>query len=326
MKILIFNARHFEREFFEAHNHLQLSLHFTDKPLNRESIKMAKGFDVVCSFVTDDLGAENLEILKSYGVQLIALRSAGYDHVNINAAKKLQLPVVHVPGYSPNAIAEFAVGMILMLSRKILQSHDQVKRHNFSLEKMLGFNLQGKTIGIIGTGQIGTAFAKIMQGFDSKLIAYDPNENETCRQLKVKYTTKEMLFKTADVISLHCPLNDMTKYIINDHAIKAMKPGVLIVNTGRGALINTKAAIAALKSGKMSGLGLDVYENEKALFFKDHSNDKLNDTLYLELESFENVLITGHQAYLSEEALLNIVKTTLDNIEAFSKGKLSNAV
>ena len=324
--VKIFNARTFEKDFFNRHLCPDINLHFTTDRLCMETVEQTKGFDAICCFVTDDLSAPMLEAIKANGVKLIALRSAGFDHVDIAAAKRLQLPVVRVPSYSPNAIAEFAVGLILALSRKIKQSHEQVSRLNFSLENMLGFNLQGKTIGIIGTGKIGSVFAKIMRGFDCHLLGYDLHFNNDCYKYGVECTSKESIFKRADVISLHCPLNDDTKHMINAQSIAMMKPGVMIINTGRGGLIDTRAAIDGLNQGKIGGLGLDVYEHEHDFFFKDHSHEGIHDDLFKQLQRFDNVLITGHQAYLSREALTNIVTSTLDNIQHFFQGQVINSI
>ncbi|MDF2530359.1 MAG: D-isomer specific 2-hydroxyacid dehydrogenase NAD-binding protein, partial [Gammaproteobacteria bacterium] len=311
---------------FKKFNDNRHDLHFFDKQLNKSSILTSQNYDVVCCFVNDQLDHEVIAGLKRNGIKLIALRSAGFDHVDIKAAKQLNLPVVRVPSYSPNAIAEFTIGMILALVRKIPRAHDLVRRHNFSLEGQLGFNLQGKTIGIVGTGKIGAITAKILKSFDCKVLAFDPFPNDICRNLGITYTTKEELFQTSDIISLHCPLNSESFHIINDKNLALMKKDVVLINTGRGALIDTTAIIQALKSGKIGGLGIDVYENEHELFFEDRSNEVILDDQFIRLQAFPNVIITGHQAYLTSEALENIVKTTLDNISNFEKGIYVNQV
>jgi len=326
MRVLTYSAKSYEIPYFQSFNNGQHDLQFTEAVLNQDTVSQAVGYEAVCCFVNDDLTRDVLSALKQHGIKLIALRSAGYDHVDLKAAGELNLTVVRVPSYSPHAIAEFTLGMILALVRKITRAHDQIRRHNFSLEGQLGFNLQGKTVGIIGTGKIGNVLAKILSGFDCKLIAYDPFPNEICQNLGVIYTTKEELFQISDIITLHCPLNPETYYLINNASLAQMKKGVVIINTGRGSLIDTVAAISALKIGIIGALGLDVYEHERELFFQDHSNDIIFDDEFIRLQSFPNVLITGHQAYFTKEALENIVKTTLDNITSFERGINSNVI
>ncbi|MDO8954984.1 MAG: 2-hydroxyacid dehydrogenase [Gammaproteobacteria bacterium] len=326
MRVLVFSAKSYEIPYFESFNKGHHDLQFTELALNVGSVEMAVEFDAVCCFVCDDLNRKVLEKLKRQGVKLIALRSAGYDHVDIKAAHELELTVVRVSSYSPNAIAEFTIGLLLALVRKIPRAHDRVLRHNFSLEGQLGFNLQGKTIGLIGTGNIGTVTAKILSGFDCKLIAYDPFPNQACLDLGLHYVSQEQLFQSADVISLHCPLNADSHHIIGEKNLSLMKKGVVIINTGRGALIDTAAIIQALESGKVAALGIDVYENERELFFQDRSDEMIVDTQFIHLQSFPNVLITAHQAYFTVEALENIVNTTLDNITSYEKGRCINEV
>ncbi|MDF2940785.1 MAG: ldhA [Gammaproteobacteria bacterium] len=326
MRVLVCSAKSDEISLFQSLNHHKYDLHFTEKALDKESVKDIAEFDVICCFVSDQLNREVLDKLKQKGVKLIALRSAGFDHIDIDAANEFNLPVVRVPSYSPHAIAEFALGLVFALVRKITRAHDQVRRHNFSLEGQLGFNLQGKTIGIIGTGQIGTVFAKILSGFDCKLLAYDPVPNSVCIEWGVTYTAQDRLFQESDIISLHCPLNAKSHYLINEKSLGLMKEKVVIINTGRGALIDTKAMIHALKEGKVGALGLDVYEHESELFFKDRSDETILDDQFIRLQSFPNVLITAHQAYFTYEALEGIVKTTLKNIFNFEKGVYVNKV
>lgn len=325
MKVLVFSAKKYEIAFFHMAESLH-ELHFTDKALDISSVQEAKGFEAVCCFVIDELNAEVLTALSQQGVKLIALRCAGFDQVDRQAAKALGLTVVNVPAYSPNAIAEFTVGLMLALIRKIPHAHDLVRQHNFSLEGQLGFNLQGKTVGLVGTGRIGAVVAKILAGFECQILATDPCPSALCKDLDVRYTDVDTLFGQTDIISLHCPLNAGTRYLINERSLALMKKDVVLINTGRGGLIDTAALINRLKQGTIGAVGLDVYEKERALFFTDHSGDVILDDAFIRLQAFPNVLITGHQAYLTEEALQAIVATTLDNITAFEKGSIQNPV
>ncbi|MFZ4076592.1 MAG: 2-hydroxyacid dehydrogenase, partial [Legionellaceae bacterium] len=278
------------------------------------------GYDALCCFVTDCLNQEVLHTLAGYGIRLIALRSAGFDHVDLTAAKLAGITVVRVPKYSPEAVAEFAVTLMLVLNRKILSTYMQGLENNFSLDGLVGFNLYQKTVGIIGTGNIGTAFAKIMHGFGCRLLAVDPEPNDFCRSLGVEYVSLDEALKASDIISLHCPLNDQTLHLIDEKACAKMKKNAMLINTGRGALCDTQALIQALESNHLGYAGLDVYEKEKGLFFKDHQGEPLHDALFLKLRSLPNVLITPHQAFLTQEAVENIVKTTIDNLTAFERG------
>lgn len=323
MKIAFYNTKTYEEKAFNAAKG-QHAITFIKEHLDELSVQKAMGHDAVCCFVTDNLNASVLGSLKNFNIPLIVLRSAGYDHVDLNAAKALGLTVVRVPAYSPEAIAEFTLGMLLSLSRKIIRGHDKVKNQDFSLEGLMGFNLSKKTVGIIGTGHIGSVFAKLLSGFECKILAYDPYPKESCITLGVNYTSKEQLFKEADIISLHCPLNQDTRYLINAETLSLMKPDVVLINTARGGIIETNAVIEALVNQKIGALGLDVYEHEKALFFEDHSGEILQDKQFIELQKLPNVLITGHQAFFSEEAFSNIIKTTLENINAFEQGKIIN--
>src|SRR5690606_29504171 len=258
--------------------------------------------------------------LSANGVKLIALRCAGFNNVDIETSKKLQLRVVRVPAYSPYAVAEHATAIILALNRKTHKAYNRVRENNFSLDKLTGFDLNGKTVGVIGTGQIGLAFCKIMGGFGCKVIACDVAESKKAVALGVQYVSQDTLLQTSDIVSLHCPLTPDTYHLINENALSKMKPGVMLINTSRGGLIDTKAAISALKSSKLGFLGIDVYEEEENLFFKDLSELIIQDDDISRLMTFPNVLITAHQAFLTREALTQIAKTTLDNISDFEKG------
>lgn len=321
MKVAIFSAKDFEKPYLEDANHqYQHELVYFECALNEQTAALAAGFTVVSCFVTDKLSSPVLKLLAKSGTSLIALRSAGFNHVDLSAAHDLNLTVVRVPAYSPYAVAEFAVGLILTLNRKIHLAYHLVREQNFLLKNLLGFDLQGKTVAIIGTGKIGSVFAKIMHGFGCHLIAYDPEPNEACLKLGVRYLDLSELYKQADIISLHCLLNKETHHIIDEKAISQMKPGVMLINTGRGALIDTKAVIQALKKGIIGYLGIDVYEEEENIYFQDLSNIIIQDDVFARLLTFPNVIVTGHQAFFTKEALTNIAAITLANISAFDKG------
>lgn len=325
MKIVMFSAKEYEKKcFLKVFNESKYELEFVSERLTQASAQLARDADVVCCFVTDQVDEVVLQALKTRGVKLVALRSAGYDHVDLASATLLGIGVTYVPAYSPQAIAEFAVGLLLALTRKITLAYDRVRKYNFSLEGLAGINLYGRTVGVIGTGHIGLAFCKIMRGFGCEVLAFDPAPCEEAENIGVTYTSLAELYANADIISLHCLLNDDTRYMINADSLHRMKQGVIIINTGRGALLNTEAAIDALSCGKLGGLGLDVYEDEKPLFFQDLSKVGVTDRNFLSLLNFPNVVVTGHQAYLSEEALFSIARTTLHNIQSFEKGENEN--
>lgn len=322
MKISFFSTQKYERPIFEQVNQLHHhEIYYYDFHLNSESVQAAPPTDVVCCFVNDSIHAKVIDALYERGVQLIALRSAGYNHVDYAYAQKKGISVCRVPSYSSQAIAEHTVALILCLNRKVHQAYNRVREGNFSLNGLMGFNLYQKTVGIIGTGQIGTALANILNGFGCKLLAFDPIPNERCIKLGVSYTNLDSLFKNSDIVSLHCPLNDNTSHIIDSQALERMKQGAMLINTGRGKLLDTKAVIVALKSKKLGYLGIDVYEEEELLFFEDHSSEIIDDDVFCRLQTFPNVLITGHQGFFTQEAIQNIVSTTLQNISNFEKKK-----
>jgi len=318
MKAAIFSAKSFEKPFLiEANQQYNHDLEFFDCVLNLQTVELAKSFSVISCFVTDHLNKEVLQILATRGTKLITLRSAGFNHVDLLSAKKYGIHVTRVPEYSPYAVAEFAVGLILNLNRKIHRAYQLVKDHNFLLTHLLGFDLHGKTVGVVGTGKIGSVFANIMKGFGCKLLAVDPVKNDQCLKLGVEYVTLEELCQQSDIISLHCPLNQQTNHIINAEAISKMKKNVMLINTGRGALIDSQAIIQGLKSGQVGYLGLDVYEEEESLFFQDLSDVIIQDDVFIRLQTFPNVIITGHQAFFTKEALKNISEVTLKNITKY---------
>lgn len=321
MKVAVFSTKDFEKSFLIAAN--QLAMHellFFEVALDEQTAVLAAGFPSVSCFVSDDLSASVLAKLVQNGTRLIALRSAGFNHVDLPMAKKLGITIARVPAYSPYAVAEFAVGLVLTLNRKIHRAYNLVREQNFLLTNLVGFDLHGKTVGIVGTGKIGSVFAKIMLGFGCSVLAFDPLPSASCSKLGVRYVDFDELCKQADIISLHCPLNNESRHMINAQTIAHMKPTVMLINTGRGALIDTSAIIDALKKGRIGYLGIDVYEQEEHLFFQDHSNDIIQDEVFVRLRTFPNVIITGHQAFLTKEALANIASVTLNNITAFEHG------
>jgi len=285
---------------------------------NKSTASLAKGFDAISVFVNDNLDAEVLRCLKDSGVKLILLRSTGYDNVDVKEAKNLGLKVMRVANYSPNAVAEYTLALILCLNRKIHKAYNRVRDQNFDLNGLIGFDMKDKTVGILGTGQIGSTFARIMQGFGCQVIAYDVRPSEAlAKDIGFKYVGLDELLITSDILSLHVPLNPSTKHLINKSAIKKMKNGVMLINTSRGEIIDTKAVIKGLKSQKIGYLGIDVYERESNLFFQDISQIPLRDDVFVRLLTFPNVIITGHQAFLTKEAQHNIASTIIHNILHF---------
>jgi D-lactate dehydrogenase len=322
MRVAVFSTKPYDthslRRANEAAGH---DLVFLEPRLTPETVALAAGSEAVCAFVNDDVSATVLEGLHDRGVRLVALRSAGFNHVDLATAGRLGMTVARVPGYSPHAVAEHAAGLILALNRKIHRAYNRVRENNFALTGLLGFDLNGKTVGVVGTGQIGTVFAGIMRGFGCRVLAHDPVPNEACERAGVSYTDLSHLFAESDVVALHCPLTPDTFHLIDADALAGMRDGVMIINTSRGALVDTWAVIEALKSGKIGHLGLDVYEEEADLFFEDLSDRVVRDDVFSRLLTFPNVLITGHQAFFTEEALDNIATTTIGNVTAFERGE-----
>lgn len=318
MKVAIFGTQFYERDYFNKFNrNTKHELVFFEESLNAKNANLAKGFEAVCIFVTDTVDGKCIKKLSKLGVKLIDLRSAGYNNVDLELAKKHHIKVVRVPAYSPNAVAEHAVALLLTLNRKTHKAYNQVRENNFSLQNLMGFNLYEKTIGIIGTGKIGRVFCTIMLGFGCKVIANDTNENEDLKQKGVQYKSLDKLLSESDIISIHCPLTPKTNHLLDKSAFSKMKKGVMIINTSRGAIIHTEEAIVALKKGKIGYLGIDVYENETNLFFKDRSQTIIQDDNFERLSSFNNVLITPHQAFYTQEAVTEITKITLKNFTDF---------
>ena len=321
MKVAIFGTQFYERDYFNKYNFEKFhEFTFFTESLNSETANLAKGFNAVCVFVTDIIDEKCIEKLAILGIKLIDLRSAGYNNVAIESAKRHNIKVLRVPAYSPQAVAEHAVAVILTLNRKTHKAYNQVRENNFSLQKLMGFNLFEKTVGIVGTGKIGRAFCNIMLGFGCKIVAYDIKENESLKQKGVQYKTFDELLSMSDIISIHCPLNSETNHLFNKNAFDKIKNGAMIINTSRGAIINSKDAIEALKKEQIGYLGIDVYENESNLFFKDLSQTIIQDDIFERLLSFNNVLITPHQAFYTHEAVTEIAKITIKNFTDFEKG------
>lgn len=320
MNVAIYSTHKFEKEYLEKANNDQYNFKYITSALSSETANLSEGCEAVSIFVSDDASAPVLQLLSKAGVKFLVLRSAGFNHVDIAEAKKLNIKVARVAEYSPYSVAEHSVALVLALNRKLIRAHNRVIEQNFSLDGLVGFDMNGKTVGIIGIGKIGGVSAKILHGFGCKILAYDKLESEELKQkYNVTYTDFETLCKQSDIITLHVPLTEKTKYIINKESIKMMKTGVMLINTSRGKLVNTKDVINALKTEHIGSFGIDVYEEEEGLFFEDHSEDILQDDTIARLMSFRNVLITSHQAFLTDTALKNIAETTVNNLECFEK-------
>lgn len=328
MKIAVFSTKPYDQEYFQRYNRNE-SIEFTffETALNQHTANLTKEFNAVCVFVNDHIDDKTIQILAKNGIGLIALRCAGFNNVDLESAKRNKITVVRVPAYSPEAVAEHAIALILTLNRKTHKAYNRIREGNFSLNKLIGFNLHKKTVGVIGTGKIGAAFCRIINGFGCKIIAFDQYESDELKKLGVEYKALKNVFMEADIISLHCPLTPETKHMINKESLNQMKDGIMIINTSRGALIDTPDIIYGLSQKKVGYLGIDVYEQEENLFFKDLSESIIQDDMILRLNSFPNVLITSHQAYFTKEAMEEITLTTLKNISDFKNGQtLSNEI
>lgn len=321
MKVAIFSTKPYDQQFLEQANQNQHELTFFEPKLNYETASLAKDFEAVCVFVNDQLDSQTLEKLTEGGIKLIALRCAGFNNINLKKAAELGLKIVRVPAYSPYAVAEHTLGLILTLNRKLHRAYYRVREGNFSLDGLLGFDLNNRTVGIIGTGKIGMIVAKILQGFGCKILGYDLYPHPEFATFGGEYTELNKLIKESDIITLHCPLTPDTHHMINTETIAMAKDGFMLVNTSRGGLIDTKAVIKGLKNQKIGYLALDVYEQEEELFFEDLSDEIIQDDTFQRLLTFPNVLITGHQAFFTQEALTNIADTTIKNINQFAEGK-----
>lgn len=329
MSIIVFSNKIYDQTHFEVANRdYDFKIKYVEAKLTAETAKLAQGYSVVCVFVNDICDEEVITLLAHHGVKIIALRCAGFNNVDLDSAVKNNICVVRVPEYSPYAVAEHAIALMMSLNRKTHRAHNRVREGNFSLQGLIGFDMHGKTAGIIGTGIIGEIAAKILKnGFGCQVLAYDIHQKPELTKLGVEYVSLQELLQGSDIISLHCPLNPQTQHIINENAISSMKDGCMLINTSRGGLIDTAAVIEGLKSRKIGYLGIDVYEEEADMFFEDLSSEFIEDDVFARLLTFPNVLITGHQAYFTEEALYNISKTTLENIKEINEaGKCQNAV
>lgn len=324
MKTAFFSSHQFELNSIQDANNNKHELVFIEQSLSEKTIELAKNCKAICIFVNDTVDAVILKKLQEYNIKFIALRSAGFNHVDTIKAKKLDFKMARVPEYSPHSVAEHAVMLMLALNRKIIHANHRINELNFSLNGLVGFDMNSKTVGVIGTGKIGEQIVQILHGFGCKILAFDDVENENLKnRYSVSYVDLKTLLSKADIISLHIPLSKKSNHIINKNAIKLMKKGVMLINTSRGALVDTDAIIEGIKSEKIGFFGMDVYENESGLFFEDHSQTILQDDVFARLMSFQNVLITSHQAFLTETSLKNIAETTIQNLDCFEQNKLS---
>lgn len=328
MKIAIFSAHDFEIPFLEKANNKHYEMVFVPEKLSEKTVKKAQGCTIACIFSSDDAGEPIIRALAELGVQHIATRSAGFNHIDLATALESDISVTHVPEYSPNAIAEHCIALILALQRKLIPSYERIRNYNFSLNGLIGSELHRKTVGVMGTGTIGYCLIKILNGFGATVLAFDAKENPHVLELgEVRYVAKETLYANSDIISLNLPLNAETENIINDDALGQMKNGVILVNAGRGKLVDTQAVIHALKTEKVGGFGMDVYEHEEGFFYEDHSNEIFKDDIFARLLTFKNVIVTAHQAFLTDTALEQIASTTMNNIQEFIEDKeLKNKV
>jgi Lactate dehydrogenase and related dehydrogenases len=327
MRVTVFSTKPYDRLFLDRGTERGLDMRYHESRLSPETAGLAEGSAAICAFVNDDLSRQVLERLVDLGVRLVALRSAGFNNVDLEAAEAIGLTIARVPAYSPHAVAEHTMAIILSLNRKIHRAYNRVRDGNFALEGLLGFDLHGKTMGIVGTGKIGAVLAGIAAGFGCRLLGHDVRPNPDCEALGMSYVGREELFRRSDILSLNCPLTPDTRHMIRTETLPMLKPGVMLINTSRGAVIDAHAAIAGLKDGTIGSLGLDVYEEEADLFFEDLSNEVLRDDVFARLLTFPNVLITGHQAFFTREALDAIAETTIGNIVSFREtGKPLHAV
>lgn len=324
MKITVFSAQPYDQRFLDEANRHHFAHHnfeftYQNVPLSLQTVALAQGSDAICTFVNDQLDAPVLETLKEYGVNAILLRCAGFNNVDLDAAERLGLFVARVPAYSPEAVAEHTIALILTLNRHTHRAYNRVREGNFMLEGLLGFTLHGKTVGVIGTGKIGLATARILKGFGCRLLGYDPMPAPEFKTLG-DFVDLDMLLAQSDIVTLHCPLMDATRHIINERTLAEMKPGAMLVNTSRGGLVDTAAVIDALKSRQLGSLAIDVYEQESFLFFHDRSSDIIDDDIFQRLMTFPNVIVTGHQGFFTVEALREISEVTLRNLECLVNG------
>ena len=327
MNIAVFSTKQYDRASLDAANAGQHQLHYLELHLHAETAALARAHDAVCVFVNDKLDARVLEALAPLGVRLVALRCSGFNNVDLGTAARLGITVVRVPAYSPHAVAEHTVALMLALNRKLHRAYNRVREGNFALEGLLGFDMHGRTAGVVGTGKIGAIVARILQGFGCQVLAFDPCPNEECRSAGVRYVSLDELLRASEIVTLHCPLTRENHHLIDAAALEKIKTNAMLINTSRGGLLDTRAVIAALKSRKLGHVGLDVYEEEGEMFFEDLSGTILRDDVFTRLLTFPNVIITGHQAFFTAEAIANIAETTIANITEFGATSASvNAV
>ncbi len=321
MKCLVTSARPYDREFLEKANENRHELCFVDSRLDRSTLSLARGYPAVCPFVDDRLDEECVDALFEGGTRLLALRSTGYNHVDLATARKRGMTVMRVREYSPFSVAEFALGLMLVLNRHLHRAYNRVREGNFLLDGLLGFDMHGRTAGIVGTGKIGTALARILSGMGCRILGFDTSPNPSCLSLGVEYRPLESLLRESDIVSLHLPLIPETRHVIGRKALGWMKPTAMLVNTSRGGLIDTPALVDALKAKKIGAVGLDVYEEEEGLYFRDHGEEHIDDDTFARLLTFSNVVVTGHQAYFTREALEGIAGATLSNLDDFEASR-----
>jgi D-lactate dehydrogenase len=321
MKVLVYSTRPYDQKWLEQVNKDRHKLHYTEAPLEKGTASLAKDYPAICCFVDDTLDDAVLKQLHQGGTRLISLRSTGFNNVDLLTAEKLNMTVMRVSNYSPAAVAEFAVCMMLALNRKIHRAYERVREGNFLLDGLVGFELHDKVVGLIGTGNIGSVLARILHGFGCQLLGYDVRENPDCLSVGMRYVTLNELLKQSDIVSLHAPLNPQTYHMIDARTLSLMKPGAMLINTSRGALVDSRALIAALKKRSLGAAGLDVYEEESHIYFRDLSDEVITDDVIMRLTTFPNVIITGHQAFFTEEALKIIAETTIKNITDFEASR-----
>ena len=325
MKVAIYSTHKFEKQYLKNASQKKHKLVFIEEELTENNVNLAKSCDAISLFTSDNASAIVLNKLAKLGIKNIALRSVGYDHVDLKVAKALNMNVANVPAYSPHAVAEHAVAMLLTLNRKITLSQKLIKKGDFRLDRLIGFDLNGKTVGIVGLGKIGEVFATIMSGFGCRIICFDPAPRHVLKkQLNITYVSFSELCQNSDIISIHCPLNKQTKHLFNKSTFALMKENVYLINTARGPIIKTDDLIKALEAKLLGGVALDVYEFEKGLFFHDFTNAKMKDATFKKLTAFENVLMTGHQGFLTATALQNIAETTIANLDCFGRNEHSS--
>ena len=323
MRIAVFSTKPYDRRYLDAANEAAEQPHeltYFEPRLSADTAKLAEGHHAACVFVNDDADRRALEALHDVGVRWLATRSAGFNHIDLDAAKELGLGVARVPAYAPEGVAEHAVALVLALNRHLHRAYNRVREHNFALDGLMGFQMHGRTVGVVGTGKIGAAAARIFHGFGCRLLGYDIHESEELKSLGLRYVDLPDLLADSDLVTLHAPLTRETHHVINADSLARMKRGAMLINTSRGGLVDTTAAIDALKSGRLGSLGLDVYEEEDEFFFEDFSSDILQDDAFARLLTFPNVLITGHQAFFTEEAMHQIATETIDNFTRFAAG------